>query len=156
MDEAARKVKARMERLCARREYCSSEILSKIKSALGEGDSSAGEILESLVAGGFVDDARYCSAFAREKSSLSAWGPVKIRYALRMKHLPEQLIDEGLSAIDSDSAGDRLKKLLSARWKTLQKDPQGRLKLIRYALSRGYGYDEVEAAVRTVCEASDW
>jgi len=41
-----------------------------------------------------------------------------------------------------------LAKLLEAKAKTLKGDPQGRLKLIKFALSRGYDYDVVKKMVQ--------
>lgn len=155
MDERLKKVKSRMERLCVRREYCREDILKKIVAALGEDVSGAQEILDSLVEEKYVDDARYCEAFAREKSSIGGWGPVKIRYALRMKHIDEQSIKDGLAGIDSCAARGRMERLLAAKWKTLREDPQGKYKLIRFALGRGYSYEEIAQTVNSVCEASD-
>ena len=53
-------------------------------------------------------------------------------------------IAAGLAEVDADLADTRLENLLRARWKSLSDDPQGRLKLIRFALSRGYEYPDVE------------
>ena len=36
---------------------------------------------------------------------------------------------------------------MAAKYRTISEDPQCRLKLLRYALGRGYGYDEVKDAV---------
>ena len=60
------KILQALEALCARREYCTSDIYRKVLERC-EGDTvMAGEILESLKADRFVDDARYSAAFARE------------------------------------------------------------------------------------------
>ena len=40
-----------------------------------------------------------------------------------------------------------LEKLLAAKFRTLKDDPQRKLKLLRFALGRGYQYDEVSAAL---------
>jgi regulatory protein len=110
-----------------------------------DGDAAAAEeILESLVVDGFVDDARYAGAFAREKAVLDGWGPVKIRYMLRGKGIEASDIDEALASIDAGAASEKLDKLLAAKAKSLQGDPQARLKLIKYALSRGYNYEDIK------------
>lgn len=133
-----------MEALCAKREYCVSDIRRKALLKL-EGDGEAAEeIVASLVADKFVDDARYASAFAREKASLQGWGPIKIRFQLRMKGISDADINAALDDVDSEKAAARLERLLETKWKTLREDPQGRLKLIKFALSRGYDYSEVE------------
>lgn len=139
-----------LQNLCVRREYCTSDIRRKALDRC-EGDATlAGELVASLKADRFVDDVRYASAFAREKSSLTGWGPVKIRFALRAKGLSDSDIAEGLSEIEEDRAASRLETLLRGKWKSLCDDPQGRLKLIRFALSRGYEYSQVEGLIAEI------
>ena len=113
-----------------------------------DGDSAAAdEIVASLVKDRFVDDLRYASAFAREKSSLTGWGPVKIRFALRAKGIGESDISAALEEVDSDKALERLRRLIEQKRKSLEGDPQIRLKLIKFALSRGYDYKDIEKLV---------
>lgn len=151
MDEKNRKILSRMEAMCSKREYCKAEAYEKIlKYTEGDADA-ADEIMESLVSDKFVDDYRYAAAFAREKSSISGWGPVKIRFALRAKRVGSEAIDAAFGDVDPDKADDRMRKLLEAKWKTLDGDPQGKLKLIRFALGRGYEYDQVRALVDEIC-----
>ena len=135
---------AHFQAQCARREYCSKELLRKITERL-EGDAdAAARILESLQKDNYLCDARYAAAFAREKAALTGWGPLKIRMALRAKGISETLIDEALGEIDTEAADAKLEKLLAAKARQLEGDPAARLKLIRYALSRGYAYDEIQ------------
>ena len=82
MDQDTKKILQRLEALCSRREYCSRDIYRKALERCGGDIQRADEILESLKAERFVDDLRYASAFAREKSSLSGWGELKLRTAL--------------------------------------------------------------------------
>ncbi|MBQ3710907.1 MAG: RecX family transcriptional regulator [Bacteroidales bacterium] len=136
-----------LQNLCVRREYCTSDIRRKALDRC-EGDAAlADEMVTSLKADRFVDDVRYASAFAREKSSLTGWGPVKIRFALRAKGIADSDIAAGLAEIEEDRASSRLASLLQNKWKSLSDDPAGRLKLIRFALSRGYEYSQVEGIV---------
>lgn len=147
MNDSQKKVLNSLEGLCAKREYCTSDILRKAVDRC-EGDTeAAAEIVASLKADRFVDDVRYASAFAREKASLTGWGPVKIRFALRAKRISDADIDAALAEIDSSSASDRMERLLRAKWKTLQGDEHARLKLLKFALTRGYEYSAVESAV---------
>ena len=144
------KVLPYLQNICAKREYCRSEILKKAETAL-EGDRQAAqEMLDSLVADRFVDDARYAAAFARERSSLTGWGPEKIRYSLMMKGISKADISAALEQIDSDAAEVKLHKLLTTKCHSLQGDPFIKFKLIKYALSRGYRYDEVASAVENI------
>ena len=143
-------IKNQLEALCAKREYCVSDIRRKALERL-EGDrQKADEMVAALVADKFVDDARYASAFAREKASLQGWGPIKIRFQLRAKGISDADISSALGEIDPDKASARLEKLLLNKWHSLQDDPQGRLKLIKFALTRGYEYEEIDSLVRQI------
>ena len=138
---------SRYQALCSRSEQCSADILSKLLKTFDGDEEKAQEVLEALKADKFLDDARYATAFARDKARLDGWGPVKIRFKLRSKGVPEAAIEEGLSQIDSDEAEEKLYKLVLAKRKTLEGDPQIKLKLLKYALGRGYSYEQVAPAV---------
>ena len=144
MNEQAGKVLSRLQAQCSKREYCSGDVLAKATKALDGNAALAGEVLESLVADGFVSDARYASAFAREKAQLDGWGPIKIRHALALKGISREVADAAMLEIDEPAADGRLERLMAAKAKLLQGDPQARLKLIRYALSRGYEYNQIQ------------
>ena len=175
MDE--KKVLDRLQRLCSRAEYCSFDISRKALRAL-EGDNSAAErVLAALVRERYVDDARYASAFARDKASLQGWGPVKIRYALRGKGIAGAVAEDAVrEACGVSSADERMEKLLAAKARTLLsaegKDPDTRarnsqsspstrarntqdssairVKLLRYALGRGYTYEQAAPVIEKI------
>lgn len=147
MDEKAKQILSKLEAQCSKREYCTADIYQKALAKL-EGDREAAEeIVAALEADNFVSDLRYASAFAREKASLTGWGPIKIRFALSAKKIDKETIDEALGEIEPEKAEARLERLLEAKRKTLEGDPQIKLKLIKFALSRGYDYDTVKKLV---------
>ena len=150
-----KKVLERLQRQCARAESCTADVRRKALKAL-EGDAEAADrIVVSLVKDRFVDDARYAAAFAREKSSLQGWGAVKIRFQLRGKGISDEIIAGALQEVDPAKAASKLEKLAADRYRILKEDPQCRLKLLKTLLSRGYGYDEVEAAVQRIMKTQD-
>lgn len=151
MDEKAKKVLGRLQNQCARREYCTADIMEKAIKAMEDDREAAAEIVASLKEDGYVSDLRYASAFAREKASLTGWGPVKIRFALAAKKIDRDTIAAALEEIDSDKADEKLQRLLEQKWHTLQDDPQGKLKLLKFALSRGYNYDQVRDLAEEIC-----
>lgn len=132
-----------MRNLCSRREYCRSDIMKKVVSALDGDKERAEKVMEILVAEKYIDEFRYASAFARDKSSISGWGETKIRYMLSSKGIPREVIDKALEEIDGAKAMTRLEKLMDNKYRSLKDDPQCRLKMLRFGLGRGYGYDEV-------------
>lgn len=144
------KVLARLQRLCSKAEYCSADIYRKALKALDGDAQAASRVVASLVEDRYVDDARYASAFAREKASIQGWGPVKIRFQLRGKGISETVISAALAEVEPEKASDKLDRLLAAKARTLASDPQFRLKLLKFGLSRGYDYDAVEAALERI------
>ena len=94
------KVADRLRGLCSRREYCRSDVMKKAVAALDGDQSEAARIVDILVEERYVDDLRYASAFARDKSSISGWGRVKISHMLSAKGISRDIIKEALYEID--------------------------------------------------------
>ena len=144
MEEKLKKILTRLQAQCVKREYCIQDIRKKALDKC-EGDiQAAEEIIASLIEERFVSDLRYATAYAREKSAINGWGPAKIRFALSAKRISHSDIDAALEEIDTERADSKLIKLMEHKWKSLEGDPQAKLKLLKYALSRGYGYDQVK------------
>ena len=141
------KTLSRLQAQCSKREYCSSDIFRKAMTAFGGDRSQADKLVASLVEDKFVDDLRYASAFAREKSRLSGWGPAKISFALSGKGISRTIAQEALKEIDPGEADRKMKSVLELKYKTLKGDPQEKLKLLKFGLSRGYSYDTLAPAV---------
>jgi regulatory protein len=135
----------RLRVLCSRREYCSSDIYKKALDAMDGNASEAGKVLEKLQEEKYVDDRRYARAYARDKSSIVGWGSVKIRYMLSAKGVARDVIDEALAEVDADSADRRFEKLMLAKCRAMKEDANVRMKLIRFAAGRGYGYEQASS-----------
>ena len=117
--------------------------MKKVLKAL-EGDAEKAEkVIATLVEEKYLDELRYASAFARDKSSLAGWGETKIRYMLSSKGVPRDIISQALEEVDDSKARTRLEKLMENKYRSLKDDPQCRIKMLRFGLGRGYGYDEV-------------
>ena len=135
----------RMKRLCSRGERCRSDILRKV---MAYGFTDPESVVEELVREGYIDDARYARAFARDKSSLQGWGKVKIRVDLQRKSIDESAITAALNEIDPIAADTKLQKLALSKLRQLQNESDPNLrkaKFIRYLMGRGYAYDEIVA-----------
>lgn len=141
---------SRLQKLCSKAEYCEADIYRKALKALDGDAQAAAKVLASLKGDRYVDNARYAAAFARDKANFQGWGPVKIRFQLRAKGVSEADITQALQEIEPAKAEEKMAKVLAAKAKTLQGDPQFRLKLLKFGLTRGYDYDDVEAAVSKI------
>lgn len=144
------KVLDNLRRQCSRREYCSQDIYKKAEKALDGDGRKAAQVLQTLIDEKYVDDVRYSTAYAREKSSISGWGEVKIRYMLAAKGISKDAVALALAEIDVQRAETRLLKLLENKYRILKEDPQWKLKLLRFALGRGYSYEEVNECINVI------
>ena len=148
--DTADKILNNLRRQCSRREYCTADVLKKAEKALDGNHQQAVKVLNVLVDEKYVDDRRYAAAFARDRSSIAGWGAVKIRYMLSAKGISKDIISEALEEVDVRKADDRLRKLLENKDRSLKEDPQRKMKLLRFALGRGYSYDEVSAILNVI------
>lgn len=155
MDDKVIKVTDRLRGLCSRREYCISDIRQKALKALDGEVSATEKVVGTLVSEKYVDDLRYASAFARDKSSIQGWGEAKIRYMLSAKGITRENINLALAEIDQSRASSRLEKLMENKYRSLKDDPQCRLKMLRFGLGRGYGYEEVSQVVELLMRRKD-
>lgn len=153
MTEQQKKVLDRLQAQCSKREYCRRDVLDKALKAL-EGDRDAAEeVVESLLADKFVDEARYAGAFAREKARLQGWGPIKISAGLAAKGISQEVIREALETINPEEADAKMEAVLRAKFRTLEGEPDAKLKLLRFALSRGYQYNHLRETVDKITKS---
>lgn len=153
MDRTA--VLDRLRTLCSRREYCSSDVFTKALRLLDGNREDAQNVLDSLTEEKYVDDLRYSRAYARDKSSISGWGSTKIRYMLSAKGIAREVIEDALGDIDRISAEGRLVKLMQNKSRALKADPDRKLKLMRFALGRGYSYDDIRLVMKRIEEGDE-
>ena len=66
---------------------------------------------------------------------------------LSAKGVSKEVISRALEEIDRQRADSRLEKLLENKYRSLKDDPQWKMKLLRFALGRGYSYDEVSGCI---------
>lgn len=130
---------ARMAALCSRSEKCSTDIHKKIM-VTGLSSDEADDIIEKLKAEKFIDDERYIRSYVSDKFKFNKWGKVKIRHYLKIKGLPDELIQTGLNEIDAGKYHETLVKTLKEKARKVKKknkyEKMGQL--IRFAQNRGF------------------
>lgn len=140
-----------MERLCVRSEQCTSEIRRKLLLK-GLSHSDAEKVVDSLVSRRFVDDNRFADAFVRDKYRFARWGRRKIAAAMYNKQLARSIIDRALrEAIVDDEYDSIMTDLLKAKARMITEGDtyEGRTKLYRFGVSRGYEPDRVAKLIRS-------
>lgn len=122
---------------CQYQDRCMQEVRTKL-TTFDIPSSDKEKIMQVLVNEGFIDDKRYASTFVRSKIHLKKWGVNKIRMALKMKGISDEIIQNALSEIDPENYREELIKVLKAK-KINETDPYKRkAKLAQYAMQKGY------------------
>ena len=136
---APEKALIRLEELCARAEHCRYELEQKLR-AWGVGEEDADVILHSLERRRFVDDERFAASFVRDRYRYGRCGRVRIRMLLRAKRIDADTIQKALEEIDEEEYITILKAVIKAKTRSVAEPDtyEGRSKIYRYALSRGY------------------
>lgn len=127
---------SRAQRYCATAERCTYEV-SMLLGRLGATTEQTDAIIDKLQQQSYINDTRYCQAFVHDKVAFQAWGRMKIIMGLRAKHLPDELIDNAIAAIDEQAYNANIRKLI------LSKRNQDRQKQLRFMLQRGYTFDDL-------------
>lgn len=134
---------SRAQRYCATAERCTYEV-SMLLGRLGATTEQTDAIIDKLQQQAYINDARYCQAFVHDKVAFQAWGRMKIIMGLRAKHLPDELIDNAIAAIDEQAYNANIRKLI------LSKRNQDRQKQLRFMLQRGYTFDDLRFVSQTL------
>lgn len=132
------------EELCARAEHSSGEINDKLIK-WGIIPNEAAKIIERLRTTRFIDDARFARAYARDKVEYSHWGKRKISLGLWQKRIARDIITEALDEIDQQRYEAALLTTIRSKARSLPDADsyEGRTKIFRHAVSRGFEPDLV-------------
>ena len=152
-EQIAKQAYSKMARLCSRSEQCSADIRKKI-IAFELVSEVVDEIIEKLKAEKYLNDERYIKAYVADKFRINKWGRVKIRHNLRMKGLPEAMIQNELDEIDEEKYKAVLIKTMKAKAKTVKKknrfEKMGQI--IRFAQTRGFEPELIHRYMNFVLE----
>jgi regulatory protein len=125
--------------LCSKREYCTDDIRSKLRS-WGAGETDSEKIISTLVRENFLNEIRYASAFVRDKFNYNKWGKVKMAAHLRVKKISPLIIASALDSIDNELYIRTVREIITSHRRHVKAKNQYDLKgkLLRYGLSKGF------------------
>lgn len=116
----------------------------------GVSREDAEEMLLQIATEGFVDDLRFTESFVSGHFRIKQWGRVKIRHALRLKGIPDGMIDRAIhKEIDPGAYRDTLVQLLQRRLGTSDRPSaegesyKAKAKLMAWAYRKGFEGDLV-------------
>ena len=139
--------------LCSQSEHCTSEMNEKM-TRWGIDEDAQQRAVEYLVANRYVDDRRYARSFVNDKLKYNKWGPRKIEQSLWMKHIDESIQREALDDVDNEEYISVLRPLLTSKRKTTkaETDYEMNQKLLRFAIGRGFTFEQVKEVIDDVDE----
>ena len=138
----------RLSTLCAQGEHCSWEMVEKMRR-WGLSEEAQARVMERLVEEHYVDDTRYCRSFIHDKVRYNKWGRRKVEQALMAKRIDSDIYRPLLDEVDDDEYLSILKPLLKQKRKSIkaQSEYEATMKLIKYALSRGFTMDIIRQCI---------
>lgn len=150
--EALRKLAS----ICAKGEHSTGEMLTKM-ARWGLDESQQASIMAKLIEGKYVDDERFCRLFIHDKIKFDKWGRRKIEQALWQKRVDPTLIKAALDEIDAEEYTAILRPLLQAKQRSIKAndDYERNMKLIRYAMGRGFTIDIIRKCIDNAEEYED-
>ena len=138
----------KLSALCASAEHCLHEMSEKMRR-WELPDDVRERVLRRLTDEKYVDEDRYCRSFVADKIRYNKWGRLKIEQALAVKRIPRDISTAVLDEIDDEEYVAVLRPLLQSKRKSVKAASEYELnqKLIRFAMSRGFGYDIIKKAL---------
>lgn len=140
--------------LCARSEHCQQEMIDKMRQ-WGVSPEEQAQVMERLVKERYVDDERFTRAFVNDKIRYNKWGRRKVEQALWMKRIDEHIAKAVLDEVDDEEYTAILTPMLKQKRRSTKanSDYELNMKLIKYALSRGFTMDIIKQCINVEDES---
>jgi regulatory protein len=133
-------------RALARRDRTEAELLQAFLKARVE-PALAGEVLEELRAGGYVDDAAFARRFTDDRRNLDGWGGERIERRLAALGVAREHIEAALAETDHDDLAAAV-ALLERRFPAPPATPRERDRALGHLLRKGYELELAHDALR--------
>lgn len=147
------------------RNYVKLELVHAILEQFPEADAVAGVATGAIAQGALVaDELNMPFVYVRSKPKdhgmqnliegqldpkYNKWGRRKVEQALWMKHIPKDISDPIFEEIEDDLYMETLLPLMKNKYKTIKakNDYERSMKLIRFALGRGYSMEVIHKCI---------
>ena len=132
--------------LLARRDYPRAQLAQKLTQRECPPEVAA-KVLDQFEADGYLSDQRFVDSQVRQRFE-QGQGRRKIEFELRQKGVSNQLIEEALGATDIEPKQVALDYYRRRYGETVAQDQKERAKRMRHMAGRGFGFDEINHAMR--------
>ncbi len=131
--------------ICARGEHCRQEMHEKMERWEVD-EATQQHVMDYLIRERYIDEERYARFFINDKLKYNKWGKRKIEQALYAKRIPKDVYSPLLDDVKDESYEELLLPLLTSKARSVRANSEyeRRMKLIRFALQRGFSYEQAE------------
>jgi len=114
-------------------------------------------IIDKLIDYKYIDDERFTRSFVCDKIVFNKWGRRKIEQTLWQKHIPQSISQPILDEIEPQEYLNVLRPLLKSKYLTIkaETDYERSMKLIKYAMGRGFTLDIIRLCIDDVTIVDD-
>jgi regulatory protein len=135
-------VYTRICRYCAYQERCARDAEQKMMEWKVQGNK-INSIMKKLKEEHFIDDERFARVFVRGKFNTNKWGRVKIRYELKGRGIPENMISEAIQEIGEEDYRKTIRELILKKKSEIKagKNFNIREKIITFVTGKGFEFD---------------
>jgi len=136
----------KLSRFCAYQERSEKEVRNKL-NLLQCPENWQLTVVESLKQSDFLNEDRFIKAFVEGKQNMKSWGKQKIFHKLLEKGISKSTAENALSHLETVKYRNTLEKLLEKKWKLLNTKDMAMSKLIRFALGKGYSFEDIQSVI---------
>jgi regulatory protein len=142
-------VMQKIRHFCGFQERCIKEVENKLKEWAVQ-HKMIPRIINQLQKEGFLNEERFARAYAGGKFRMNQWGRNKIAFELKIRGVPELIVEEGLAEIDELEYRKTLEEIILRKKKEIkpEKNLNIREKIITFAYGKGYEMDLILSLVK--------
>jgi len=133
---------AKAESFCVYQERSQKEVRYKLVEWGMRGDELE-EIITDLIINNFLNEERFAKSYASGKFNIKHWGRIKIKQGLKLKGVPDKILQKAIYSIDEDDYLQTIEKLAVKKAESLgENDPFKRKnRLMSYLQTKGFETD---------------
>ncbi|RNL51775.1 regulatory protein RecX [Pedobacter jejuensis] len=141
---------AKAESFCVYQERSQKEVRYKLVEWGIRGDELE-EILSDLIVNNFLNEERFAKSYASGKFNIKKWGRIKIKQGLKLKGVPDRILQKALYSLDDEDYEQTLRQLAIKKEESLtEKDKiKRKYKLVTYLQGKGFERDLIYEVLKT-------
>jgi regulatory protein len=134
---------------CSYQERCIHDTEEKLKDWTVQ-KKLIPSIISQLQEEGYINEERFAKVYAGGKFRVNKWGRQKIEFELKLKGIPDSIVQKGIMEIEEEDYNKVLRDLILKKQKEIkpEKDLNIREKIITFVQGKGYEMELILAALK--------